>query len=179
MSKMLRSQTWNQKKHWCFFANFFWSNISSGNSFHKHDIYNLIYMIIHVKKTVEAKQCQKCRKYLEKKNNHKTCANKALSFFLFDLDISKFQIFFYKIQNLNKWQLVSVITHWTYTCPNPWDLRVLLNFEFNPSCRIGKLWFIFVQLSHNFSCHTQKYIAHFFSWIHLKYPVYIFSDQKT
>ena len=40
-------------------------------------------------------------------------------FFLFlfgDFNISNI---FYKIQNLNKWQLASVITHWTYTCLNP------------------------------------------------------------
>ena len=56
-------------------------------------------------------------------NNHKTHENKALSFFWFlfkDFNISNI---FYKIQNLKKWQLVSVITHWTYTCLNPWALR--------------------------------------------------------
>ena len=46
---MLRPPTWNQIKL-CFFANVFLCNISSGNYFHKHDIYNLIYMIIHVKR---------------------------------------------------------------------------------------------------------------------------------
>ena len=52
-------------------------------------------------------------------NNHKTCVNKALSFFWFlfgDFNISNI---FYKIQNINKWQLASVITNWTYTCLNP------------------------------------------------------------
>ena len=36
-----------------------------------------------------------------------------------DLKISNL---FYKIQNLNKWQLVSLITHWTYDFLNPWAL---------------------------------------------------------
>ena len=54
--------------------------------------------------------------------NHKTCAKKALTFFGFvfgDFNISNI---FYKIQNLNEWQLVSLITHWTYTFLNPWAL---------------------------------------------------------
>ena len=39
---------------------------------------------------------------------------------------------FYKIQNINKFQLVSIITQWTYTCQNPWALVPKLrnsNFE--------------------------------------------------
>ena len=40
-----------EPKNCCsFFANVFWCNISSENYFHKHDIYNLIYMSIHVKR---------------------------------------------------------------------------------------------------------------------------------
>ena len=35
MSKMLRSETWNQNKMGAFFVNFFWCNISSKNCFHK------------------------------------------------------------------------------------------------------------------------------------------------
>ena len=37
-----------------FIANVVWWNISFGNCFHKHDMYNIIYMIIHVKKTVQS-----------------------------------------------------------------------------------------------------------------------------
>ena len=32
-----------------------------------HDIYNFIYMNIHMEKTFKAMQCQKCRKYVRKK----------------------------------------------------------------------------------------------------------------
>ena len=47
-------------------------------------------------------------------------------FFLFlfgDFNISNI---FYKIQRFNKWQLVSVITHWTYSCLN---LQALQNIN--------------------------------------------------
>ena len=122
MSEMLRSKTWNQKKFGAFFANVFWCNISSGNCFHKHDICKLICMIIYVKKTFEAKQWLKCRKYFKKKpQSQNMCKTSTLFFrFLFgDFNISDI---FYKILNLNKWPLVSVITHRTYTCLNPWAL---------------------------------------------------------
>ena len=36
------------------------------------------------------------------------------------------------------------------------SIRVVLKFELNPSWLIGTLWFIFVQFSQNFSCHTKK-----------------------
>ena len=48
-------------------------------------------MIIHVKKTVEAEQCQKCRKYFNKKQESQNMCKKALSFFWFlfrDFNIS-------------------------------------------------------------------------------------------
>ena len=45
--------------------------------------------------------------------------------FLFgDFNISDI---FYKMQNLNEWQIVSVITHWTNTLLNPWALRIFAN----------------------------------------------------
>ena len=51
--------------------------------------------------------------------------NTSFFWFLFgDFIISNI---FYKILNLNKCQLVSVITHWTYTFLHPWALWV---FEF-------------------------------------------------
>ena len=84
----------------------------------KFAIYNLINMIIHVKKTVEAKPFQKCRKWRNK--NHKTHAKSTYFWFLFrDFIISDI---FYKIQNLNWWPVFLVITHWTYTCLSPWAL---------------------------------------------------------
>ena len=62
--------------------------------FHKHNIYNLIYMIIHMKKTL-------------------------FWFLVGDYYISDM---FYRIQNLNLWPVFPVITHWTYTCLSPWAL---------------------------------------------------------
>ena len=53
-------------------------------------------------------------------------------FLLGDFNISNI---FYKIQNLNEWQLVSVITHMTYTFLNPWTLN--------------KTWCLFNQRSDN------------------------------
>ena len=53
-------------------------------------------------------------------NNRKTRAKRSTYFFWFlfgDFNISNI---FYKILNLNKCQLVLIITHWTYTCLNPW-----------------------------------------------------------
>ena len=55
------------KKIKCFFANVFWHHISCSNVFHKHDIYNFIYMNIHMENTFKAIQCQKCRKHFKKK----------------------------------------------------------------------------------------------------------------
>ena len=40
-------------------------------------------------------------------------------------EISTFQTYFYKILNWNECQPVSIITHWTNTCPNPWVLLFL------------------------------------------------------
>ena len=58
-------------------------------------------MILHVKKTVEAYQCQKCRKYFDKKQESQNTCKKALIFlFLFGgFNISDI---FYKIQNIIK-----------------------------------------------------------------------------
>ena len=44
---------------------------------------------------------------------------KHLVFFGFLFGDCNISNIFDKIQNLNKWQLVSVITHWTYNCLNP------------------------------------------------------------
>ena len=79
------------KQVWCFFANVFWCNISSKNCFHKHDIYNLIYMINNVRKTVDAYQCQKCRTYFKKKQESQNMCKKALSSFGSYLEISTYQ----------------------------------------------------------------------------------------
>ena len=38
-------------------------------------------MIIHVRKTGEAEQCQKCRKYIKKKQESQKMCKKALIFF--------------------------------------------------------------------------------------------------
>ena len=117
---MLRSQTWNPQKIGAFFANVFLCNILSQNCFHKHDIYNLsFYLIIHVRHS----NVKIVGNIQRQNNNHKTRANKAISFFWFLLGDFNISNIFYKIQNLNKQQLVSVITHWTYTCLNPWALR--------------------------------------------------------
>ena len=65
-----------------------------------------------------------------------------LRFLFTDFNISNI---FYKIQKLNKWQLVSVITHWTYTCLNPWALwKLSLNLLFgdilfNGGVRCGQM----------------------------------------
>ena len=50
-------------------------------------------MTIHVKKTVEAQQCQKCKNIQRQNNNHKTSANKALSFLdpTFQIQFTKFK----------------------------------------------------------------------------------------
>ena len=71
--------------------------------------------------------------------NHKTCAKKALTVFWFLFGDFNILNIFYKIQNLNEWQLVSVITYWTYTFLNPWALEVfdrysrtfLISFSYN------------------------------------------------
>ena len=76
MSGILISLTGNPNHVYAFFANVFSSIISSGTFFHKRDIYNLIYVFIHMQKTFKALQCQMCGKYFKKKRNHKTHAKK-------------------------------------------------------------------------------------------------------
>ena len=66
-SKMPDNNPKNQKKLGAFFANVFWCHILYWSLFHKHDIYNFIYMNIHMEKTYRALQCQKCGKYFKKK----------------------------------------------------------------------------------------------------------------
>ena len=83
-------------------------------------------MLIHVKRTVEAYQCQKCRKYFKMKQQTENMCKKSTLFFWFLFEAFNILDIFYKIQNLSKWQLVSVITHWTYTYLNPWALREYL-----------------------------------------------------
>ena len=122
MSEMLRSPTWNQNKCGAFFANVFWCYISSGKYFHKHDIGNLSIWLIMWKRQLRHSNVKSVENISRRNKNHKTCGKKALSFFWFlfwDFNISNI---FYKMQNLNEWQLVSVITHWTYTFLNPWAL---------------------------------------------------------
>ena len=53
-------------------------------------------MIIHVKKTVESEQCQKCRKYFKKKQESQNMCKKALSFFGSYSEILTFQTYFIK-----------------------------------------------------------------------------------
>ena len=60
-------------------------------------------MIIHVKKTVEAQQCQKCRKYFKKKQESQNICKKALTFFWFPFGDFNISNIFYKIQNLYEW----------------------------------------------------------------------------
>ena len=93
--------------------------IKKKNYFYKHDIYNLICMIIHVKRQLRPSNVKSVENISRKNKNPKICAKKALIFFWFlfgDFNISNT---FYKILNLNEWQFVSVITHWTYTFLNP------------------------------------------------------------
>ena len=58
-------------------------------------------MIIHERKTVQAWQCQKCRKYFKKKQNSQNTWKKALSFFWFLFGEFNILDIFYKIQNFN------------------------------------------------------------------------------
>ena len=65
---MLISPTWNPKQLNVFLLMLSDVTFSIETFFpHKHDINNTIYMIIHMKKTFKAMQCQNCRKYFKKK----------------------------------------------------------------------------------------------------------------
>ena len=98
------------KKMWCFFAYVFCCYISSENFFHKHDIDNQIYMIIHVKKTVEAYLCQKCRKYFKRKQESQNMCKKSIYFFFGSyLEISTFQKTF--INTEPKWMATRFRNH--------------------------------------------------------------------
>ena len=61
-----------------FFGNVCWCTISSSNLFHKCDIPNLVYVIIHGEKTFRTLHCQKCVKHFKKKlENHGTLKQKS------------------------------------------------------------------------------------------------------
>ena len=66
MSGIFISLTGNQNNVDAFFVNVFASTISSWTFFNKCDIYNLICVFIHVKKTFKALLCQMCGKRFKK-----------------------------------------------------------------------------------------------------------------
>ena len=96
MSEMLKTATWHQEKFGGFIANVFWFTISSENYFHKHDIYNLIYMNIHVKRQLLQSNVKSVENISRKNKNHKTCAKKSTYFFCSYSEISTFQTSFIK-----------------------------------------------------------------------------------
>ena len=57
----------------------------------------------------------------KRKKSQYTCKKSTMIFWFPFKDI-KIADIIYKIQNLNYWQFVPVITHWTYTSQNPWAL---------------------------------------------------------
>ena len=123
MSEILKSPTRNQKQSSAFFADVFWCRISSWNFSHKHDIYSLIYMNIHMEKTFHAMQCQKCRKYFKKKWESQNTCKKSTWFFL--APGCRFQYFRHLLQNPN-FKLITGFPnnhYWSYTFLNPWALQ--------------------------------------------------------
>ena len=121
MSEMLKSPTLNPKKMWCFFCEWFLM---------LHFIQKIFPQIWHRQSYLYDYSCEKkqlrhsnakCVENISRRyKNHKTCAKTTLTFFWFlfrDFNISNI---FYKIQNVNEWPLVLIITHWTYTFLNPW-----------------------------------------------------------
>ena len=71
----------------CCFGIVFGCYISSCNCFHKHDINNLIYTIIHIEKTFKAIQWKNCKKkyiyiYFKKKQESQNICKKKYRIFL-------------------------------------------------------------------------------------------------
>ena len=127
MSELLRSPTWNQK-NLCFFLQMFCdvtfhpNTISTNMTKTTETIWLLMW-----KRQLRHGNVKSVENISRRNKNYKTCAKKTLSVFWFlfgDFNISNI---FYKIQNLNEWQLVSVIIHWPYTFLNagwlPFGLR--------------------------------------------------------
>ena len=76
-------QLWKRKHVVLFFANVFWCKILSRNCFHKHDIHNLIYIIIYLKKKKLRHGNVKSVETISRgSNNHKTHAKKITLFFV-------------------------------------------------------------------------------------------------
>ena len=67
MSGIFIFLTRNQNNVNVFFVNVLASTISSWTFFHKCDIYTLIYVFIHVKKTFKELLCQMCGKWFKEK----------------------------------------------------------------------------------------------------------------
>ena len=107
MLDMIWSPTWNYKKVGGDFANVFWCNISSKNCFHKHDIYNLVYMIIPVKMQLMHKNVKSVENILRRNKNHKTHAIKALRFLV---PIWRFQNFRHILQNPKLKQIATLFS---------------------------------------------------------------------
>ena len=118
MFEILKSPTRHQKESKSFFADIFWSCISSWNFSHKNDIYNLIYMTIHIEKTFKAMQCQMCRKYFKKKWESQNTCRKSTWFFL--VPGWRFQYFRHLLQNPNLKLLAGFPNNQNYICADSW-----------------------------------------------------------
>ena len=137
MSEILKSPTRNQKQLSAFFADVFWCHIS-----HKHDIYNLIFMTIHMEKTFQAMQCQKCRKYFKKKWESRNTCKKSTCFFL--VPWWRFQYFRHLLQNPHIKLMAGFPNnhYWSYTILNPWALWIFISDVF---ILTTIFWYSFVQ----------------------------------
>ena len=108
MSEILISQTRNQKK-WC--AWFAYVSSSLILCFHKCNWYSLIVVLFHVERIFIALQCQMCGTYFKKRQGiTKHFQIKHYFFFASHLNVSRFQIFFYKIQKIWRTLWTSIIT---------------------------------------------------------------------
>ena len=93
MSEILKSPTMNQKQLSALFENVFWCHISSWNYFHKHDIFNVFCMIIHLEKTLRQFNVKSVENISRKIRTTEHLQKKHLFFVGSWLDISIFQTF--------------------------------------------------------------------------------------
>ena len=104
--------------------NVFGCNISSLNCFHKHEIFNKFYMIIHVERHLRQCNVKSVKNISRRNKNHKCTFGNSTWFLLFlvgDLHIKKI---FNKTKNPNKYKLKTAV---------PFLPR---NIKFHKSCSV-------------------------------------------
>ena len=122
MSEILISPNWNPKPSSSFLANVFWCHISYWNIFHKPDIYNFIYINIHMEKTFKD-NVKSVENISRKMGITEHLQKKVPDFFLVPVWICQYFRHISQNPNLILISSFSNNQYWAYTFLNPGALE--------------------------------------------------------